>query len=163
MCLALTVLACTFADAGQAQIRGFETLDIAVRVLVEELVGEGELEGKRVFAGADDFFDEETGLRLPLSNLLSRKCGTVLRENGARVPMSESEAVWVLHGRWRRYSEEQLHLTLFIAEPVEGGEPVMSAGKEALVPVRAIRKADLRPIIEQWVRVLVLRLGEECA
>lgn len=160
--LALVVLAYTFAGAGEAQIRAFETLDVAAGVLVRELVGDlgkrGSLAGQRVFSGADDFFDEETGLRLPLSDLLSGKCGTLLRENGANVAVSESEAVWVLHGRWRRYPEEMLHLTLFVAEPVEGGEPDKTAIREALVPLGTIRPEDLRPTLDHWGPLLVRRL-----
>ena len=160
--LALVVLAYTFAGAGEAQIRAFETLDVAAGVLVRELVGDlgkrGSLAGQRVFAGADDFFDEETGLRLPLSDLLSGKCGALLRENDANVAISESEAVWVLHGRWRRYPEEMLHLTLFVAEPVEGGEPDKAAIREALVPLRTIRPKDLRPTLDHWGPLLVRRL-----
>ena len=159
---ALVVLAGTFAGTGEAQIKSYETLYVAARVLVRELVEDlrkkGSLAEQRVFAGAGDFFDEETGLRLPLSDLLSGKCGTLLRENGANVALSESEAVWVLHGRWRRYSEEMLHLTLFIAEPVERGEPDKAAIREVLVPLGTIRPEDLRPTLDHWGSLLVRRL-----
>ena len=160
--LALLVLAGAFAGAGEAQIRAFETLDVAAGVLVREIVEDlrkkGSLAEQRVFAGADDFFEEETGLRLPLSRLLSGKCGARLRDNGANVALSESEAVWVLHGRWRRYSEEKLHLTLFIAEPVERGEPDKAAIREALAPLETIRPEDLRPTLDHWGPLLVRRL-----
>lgn len=152
------VLACAFAGAGQAQIRGYQTLDVAVRVLVKELVEEGKLKGKKVFAGPEDFFEEGSGLRPPLSSLLSRMCGTVLGDEGARVVMSESEAVSVLHGRWRPHSKDEIRLTLFIAEPVETGEPAKLASRETRVSVKLIRKEDLTPAIDHWMDALVLKL-----
>ena len=163
--LALVVLAYTFAGAGEAQIRLFETLDVAAGELVQELVEDlgkrGSLAGQRVFAGAGDFFDEVSGLRLPLSDLLSGKCGALLRANGANVALSESEAVWVLHGRWRHYSKDKLRLTLFVTEPVERGEPDKAAIREALVPLGTIRPEDLRPTLDHWGPLLVRRLERE--
>ena len=162
--LAPVVLACTFAGAGDAQtrIRGFQNLDTVVEVLVPELVKDlqkkGSLAEQRVFVDAGDFFDEETGLRLPLSDLLSGKCGALLRESGANVALSESEAVWVLHGRWRRYPKEKLRLTLFIAEPVERGDPDKAAIREALAPLGTIRPEELRPTLDHWGSLLVGRL-----
>ena len=159
------MLAYTFAGAGEAQIRLFETLDVAAGELVQELVEDlgkrGSLAGQRVFAGAGDFFDEVSGLRLPLSDLLSGKCGALLRANGANVALSESEAVWVLHGRWRHYSKDKLRLTLFVTEPVERGEPDKAAIREALVPLGTIRPEDLRPTLDHWGPLLVRRLERE--
>ena len=159
--LALLVLAGAFASAGEAQIRAFQTLDVAVEVLVRELVEDlrkkGSLAEQRVLADHHDFFDEDTGLRPPLSKWLSRKCDVLLRESGANVAMSESKAVWVLHGRWRR-SEEKLRLTLFIAEPVERGEPDKAAIREALAPLGTIRPEYLRGALDHWGSLLVRRL-----
>ena len=156
--LGLAVLACTFAGAGQAQISSYNDLDAAVGALIRGLVKDGDLSGKRVFAGAGDFFEEETELRLPLSNTLRKKCRTVLTENGVEVPQADEPTAWVLHGRWQRESEEWIHLTLFIAEPVEQGEPDATESKEALVRIESIRPADIEPTLRHWGDAVVRRL-----
>ena len=158
--LALTVLACTFAGAGQAQIIGYETLDVAVHAVIKKLVEDMKEKGhpvRKVFVGADDFFEEETGLRLPLADELRRKCRTALTQNGVGVPVSESEAAWVLHGRWRRH-EESLQLTLFIAEPVEEGDPDVRASGETFVPVKTIRPEAITSTLDHWGPELVRQL-----
>ena len=127
-CVGLVVLGLAFARAGWAQ-RIYDDLDDAVRDLTRMLVERGELvalfsaadlAGKRVLVKSDDFFDDETGFRLPLSKVLSNKCATEL--NRSRVPValegSDEDAVRVLHGRWKRGPGERLDLTLFVAEPV---------------------------------------------
>ena len=156
--LGLAVLACTFAGAGQAQISRYNDLDAAVGALIRGLVKDGDLPGKRVFAGAGDFFEEETELRLPLSNTLRKKCRTVLTESGVEVPQADEPTAWVLHGRWQRESEKWLHLTLFIAEPVEQGEPDATESKEALVRIENIRPADIEPTLRHWGDAVVRRL-----
>ena len=160
--LALTVLGAAFTGAGQAQDVTHGTLDNAVRVLVKELVEEGELKGRRVFAGRDDFFEEGSGLRLPLSGRLSDMCKAALKANGARVVVTESTAVSVLRGRWRyNRSEERIHLTLSIAEPVETGEPEELAYEVAYASTKLIPEVDLTPTLDHWGPELVRRLERE--
>ena len=168
-CVGLVVLGCTFARAGWAQ-RSYDDLDDAVRDLTRTLVERGELlalfseadlGGKRVLVKSGDFFETETGFRLPLSKVLSRKCATELTRS--RVPValegSDEDAVRVLHGRWKRVPGGRLDLTLFVAEPVRGrGEPVALVSVEGRVPVEGIRPEDIEPTLEHWGRYLVRRL-----
>ena len=165
----LVVLGLTFARAGWAQ-RSYDDLDDAVRDLTRTLVERGELvalfsavdlAGKRVLVKSDDFFETETGFRLPLSKVLSRKCATELTRS--RVPValegSDEDAVRVLHGRWKRLPGGRLDLTLFVAEPVQGrGEPVALVSVEGRVPVQGIKPEDIEPTLEHWGRYLVRRL-----
>ena len=163
------MLGLTFARAGWAQ-RSYDDLDDAVRDLTSTLVERGELvalfsaadlSGKRVLVKSDDFFETETGFRLPLSKVLSRKCATKLMRG--RVPValegSDEDAVRVLHGRWKRVPGGRLDLTLFVAEPVRGrGEPVALVSVEGRVPVEGIKPEDIEPTLEHWGRYLVRRL-----
>ena len=165
----LVVLGLTFARAGWAQ-RSYDDLDDAVRDLTRTLVERGELvalfsaadlAGKRVLVKSDDFFETETGFRLPLSKVLSRKCATELTRS--RVPVAlegtDEDAVRVLHGRWKPVPGGRLDLTLFVAEPVKGrGEPVALVSVEGRVPVEGIRPEDIEPTLEHWGRYLVRRL-----
>ena len=168
-CVGLVVLSVTFASAGWAQ-RSYDDLDDAVRDLTRTLVERGELvalfsaadlAGKRVLVKSDDFFETETGFRLPLSKVLSRKCATELTRS--RVPValegSDEDAVRVLHGRWKRVPGGRLDLTLFVAEPVQGrGEPVALVSVDGRVPVQGIKPEDIEPTLEHWGRYLVRRL-----
>lgn len=168
-CVGLVVLGCAFARAGWAQ-RSYDDLDDAVRDLTRTLVERGELvalfsaadlAGKRVLVKSDDFFETETGFRLPLSKVLSRKCATELTRS--RVPValegSDEDAVRVLHGRWKRVPGGRLDLTLFVAEPVQGrGEPVALVSVEGRVPIEGIKPEDIAPTLEHWGRYLVRRL-----
>ena len=168
-CVGLVVLGLTFARAGWAQ-RSYDDLDDAVRDLTRTLVERGELvaffsaadlAGKRVLVKSDDFFETETGFRLPLSKVLSDKCATELTRS--RVPValegSDEDAVRVLHGRWKRVPGGRLDLTLFVAEPVRGrGEPVALVRLSGRVPIAGIKPEDIEPTLEHWGRYLVRRL-----
>ena len=165
----LVVLSLMFARAGWAQ-GSYKDLDDAVRDLTRTLVERGELHalfsaadlaGKSVLVKSDDFFETETGFRLPLSNVLSRKCATELTRS--RVPValegSDEDAVRVLHGRWRRLPGGWLDLTLFVAEPVQSrGEPVALVSVEGRVPTAGINPEAIEPTLEHWGRYLVRRL-----
>ena len=163
--LALAVLACTFTGAGQAQPR-YDDLGEAVGALTRALVKDGGLPGRKVFVGAGDFFEVDTRfhLRPRLSETLHAGCRTVLTNSGAQVVLVESDAVRVLHGRWRREThgaQEHLRLTLFIAEPVERGEPVATVSRDALVPIESIHPADLELTLLHWGDSVVRQLERD--
>ena len=167
----LVVLGLTFARAGWAQ-RSYDDLDDAVGDLTRTLVERGELvalfsaadlAGKRVLVKSADFFETETGFRLPLSKVLSDKCATELTRS--RVPVAlegtDEDAVRVLHGRWKRVPGGRLDLTLFVAEPVRGrGEPVALVRVYGQVPTAGITPEDIEPTLEHWGRYLVRRLDQ---
>ena len=167
----LVVLGLTCARVGWAQ-RSYDDLDDAVRDLARTLVdrgelralfGEGGLGGKKVLVKSGDFFEAESGFRLPLSRVLSRKCATELTRNEVPVALegSDEDAVRVLHGRWR-VSGGRLDLTLFMAEPLrERGEPVALVSVEGQVPVERIRAEDITPTLEHWGGDLVRRLERQ--
>ena len=160
----LMVLVWAFASPGYALVAA-GNLDYAVGELVRKLVERGQLQGKSVFVGADDFFEEDTGyrLRLPLSDTLRTKCRTALQGNEVDVALVESEEVRVLHGRWRRESEGELHLTLFVAEPVEregnaGTIVSLEGGEEALLPIDEGIREGITPTLRHWGRAAVRQL-----
>ena len=161
--LGVVVLVHVSASPVQAQPQ-FDNLNHAVGELVKALVDSGRLRGKKVFVGADDFFEEETGfrLRLPLSERLRTMCRSKLADYGVDVSLVEMKADRVVHGRWareRRGSIEWLHLTLSIAEPVTRGEPVMRLSEDGLVPIgEGIRQAT-KPDIEHWGDAVVRQLS----
>lgn len=160
----LVVLVWAFASPGYAVVAA-GNLDHAVGELVRKLVEKGQLQGKSVFVGADDFFEEDTGyrLRLPLSDTLHTKCRTALQRNEVDVALVESKEVRVLHGRWRRESEGELHLTLFVAEPVErdgdaGAIVSLEGGEEALLPIDDGIREGITPTLRHWGRTAVRQL-----
>ena len=154
----LLVLACVFSGAGYAQLQA-KDLDHAVGEFVSKLVNEGRLSGQKVYVGADDFFEEENELRLPLSDILRTMSLRALTDRQVEVALVQAEAVQVLHGRWRWESETHLHLTLFIADPPRGGgEPLVRQSAEALVPVVSLRRKYIEPTLRHWGDRVVRRL-----
>ena len=166
MRLGLAALACAFAGAGQAQDR-YDNLDDAVDSIIQNIVGRGKLQGQSVFVGADDFFEKETEFRLRprLSEMLHDKCRTAFTRNGVNPGMVESEADWVLHGRWWREthdSREHLHLRLFIAQPVEGDTPPQEVeSKAGLVPFDENVANAVKPTLWDWGESVVRQLERD--
>ena len=169
--LALAVLACTFAGAGQAQDRS-DNLDHAVNSIIRDIANTQtlgvQLREQSVFVGADDFFEEETGfdLRPRLSEMLRAMCRTALTRNGVgNLEMVESNAAWVLHGRWwreTRDSQEYLHLRLFIARPVEGDTPPRQvAGYARLLPIADVVGNAIKPTLRHWGDSVVRQLESD--
>ena len=157
----LLVLACAFSSAGHAQLQARD-LDHAVGELVRTLVNEGRLSGQKVYVGADDFFEEENELRPPLSKILRTMCLRALTDRQVEVALVPAEAVQVLHGRWRRESETNLHLTLFVADPPrDQDEPVATRSADALVPVEGLRPRDIEPTLRHWGDRVVRRLERD--
>ena len=155
------VVACVLSMAGQAQER-VRDLDHAVSEIIGTLVNGGRLTGQKVYVGADDFFEEESELRPPLSKILRTMCLRALTDRQVEVALVPSEAVQVLHGRWRRESESHLHLTLFIADPPRGREePVATRSDDALVPVEGLRPRDIEPTLRHWGDRVVRRLERD--
>ena len=164
--LALAVLACTFAGAGQAQER-YDHLDHAVSSIIRDIVEDGALRGQSVFVGADDFFETETEFRLRprLSEMLRAKSRTALTRNGVNPGMVESDEAWVLHGRWwreTRDSREYLHLRLFIARPVEGDTPPQEhEGEAGLIPIDGDIENAVKPTLRHWGDSVVRQLERD--
>ena len=164
----LAALACAFAGAGQAQER-YDHLDHAVSSMIREIVDDGELREQSVFVGADDFFEEASEfdlLRPRLSEMLRAKCRTALTRNGVgKLEMVESEAAWVLHGRWwreTRDSREYLHLRLFIARPVEGDTPPQEhEGEAGLIPIDGDIENAVKPTLRDWGESVVRQLERD--
>ena len=157
----LLVVACAFSGAGHAQLQA-RNLDHAVGELVRTLVNEGRLSGQKVYVGADDFFEEENELRPPLSKILRTMCLRALTDRQVEVALVPAEAVQVLHGRWRRESETNLHLTLFVADPPrDQDEPVATRSADALVPVEGLRPRDIEPTLRHWGDRVVRRLERD--
>ena len=166
MRLALAALACAFAGVGQAQER-HDNLDRAVDIMIEELVKDGKLQEKSVSVDADDFFETETGfdLRPRLSEMLRDKSRTALTNDDVKLEMVESEAAWVLHGRWWRVtrdSGEYLHLRLFIAQPVQGDTPPQEVvSKKGLVPIDENIESAVKLTLRDWGESVVRQLERD--
>ena len=158
--LALAVLACGFAGAGQAQPVYRGGLNEAVRELARTLVNEAGLRDRRVLVKSEDFFELETELRLELSQVLSRMSISELTRSGVSVSMpgSDEDAVMVLHGRWRRESDTLLYLELFVAAPVESGDPAALRSARGRVPIDENIREAIESTLEDWGRLLMLDL-----
>ena len=159
-CLLPAVLAGAFAGAGQAQPLYERGLDEAVSELARTLVIEADLENEKVLVKSDDFFEMETELRLGLSEMLRGLIVSELTRSSVPVSMpgSDEDAVKVLHGRWRRESETVLYLELFVAAPVESGEPTALKSAKGRVPIDESIKKAIESTPGDWGRLLVLRL-----
>lgn len=159
-CLLPAVLACAFAGSGQAQPLYEKGLDEAVSELARTLVIEADLENEKVLVKSDDFFEMETDLRLGLSEMLKGLIVSELTRSGVLVSMpgSDEDAVRVLHGRWRRESETVLYLELFVAAPVEGGDPTALKSAKGRMPIDESIKKAIESTPGDWGRLLVLRL-----
>ena len=160
--LALAVLACTFAGAGQAQ-NDYSNLDKAVDDLAERLVDKGNLQGKTVLVRPGDFFEMGSERSLPLSEHLAWKFITDLRRHGAE-PVSgsadESKAI-TLHGRWREESGSgKLLLSVEVKQLAGAGlnERRNLATRQARVPVASIDGAHLEPDLGSHGRHVVRQL-----
>ena len=160
--LALAVLACTFAGAGQAQ-DDRPNLDKAVDDLAERLVDKGNLKGKTVLVRPGDFFEMGSERSLPLSEHLAWKFITALRSYGAE-PVSgsadESEAI-TLQGRWRIESGSgKLLLSVEVKQLTGAGlnERRLLATRQARVPVANIDGAHLESDLESHGRHVVRQL-----
>ena len=163
----LAVLACAFTGAGQAQDR-YDHLHHAMGEMIKEIVERGKLKEESVFVGADDFFETETGfdLRPRLSEMLREKSHEELKNNKVRkLEMVESEAAWVLHGRWWRVtrdSGEYLHLRLFIARPVQGDTPPQEhEGEAGLVPIDENIESAVKLTLRDWGDSVVRQLERD--
>ena len=159
-CLLPAVLAGAFAGAGQAQPLYERGLDEAVSELARTLVIEADLENEKVLVKSDDFFEMETELRLGLSEMLRGLIVSELTRSSVPVSMpgSDEDAVKVLHGRWRRESEKVLYLELFVAAPVESGDPTALKSAKGRVPIDESIKKAIESTRGDWGRLLVLRL-----
>ena len=163
--LALAVLACTFAGAGQAQ-HTYPNLDKAVDDLAERLVDKGTLKGKTVLVRPGDFFEMGFEQRsLPLSEHLAWKFLTDLRSYGAE-PVSgsadESKAI-TLQGKWRIESGSGMLLLSVEVKQLAGAglnERRILAARQARVPVASIDAAHLEPDLGFHGRHVVRQLEE---
>ena len=161
--LALAVLACTFAGAGQAQVDDYPNLDRAVDGLASKLVAKGSLQEKTVLVRPDDFFEMGSERSLPLSEHLALQFSTYLRSYGAE-PVSgsadESKAITLL-GRWRIESGSGKLLLSVEAKQLAGAglnERRNLAGELARVPVANIDGAHLEPDLKSHGRHVVRQL-----
>ena len=161
--LALAMLACTFAGAGQAQVDDYPNLDRAVDGLASKLVAKGSLQGKTVLVRPGDFFEMGSERSLPLSEHLAWKFITDLRSYGAE-PVSgsadESKAITLL-GRWRIESGSG-KLLLSVEVKQLGGDGLNErrplATRQARVPVANIDPAYLEPDLGSHGRHVVRQL-----
>ena len=160
----VTVLACAFAGAAQAQ----DKLDEAVDELAEWLVLGADLEGKAVLVRPGDFFEMGTERSLPLSKYLAWRFGTALGRHGAR-PVSgtedDSQAI-TLQGRWQIESGGgSLLLSVEVKQLAGDGlnERGILASRQKRGPLADIDEEYLRPDLESHGRDVVRQLWKGVA
>ena len=168
MRLCAFVLACTLTNAGKAE-GYYESLDEAVRELVQRLVKHDAFVKMPTLVKPDDFFDVETKLRLPGSRLLSDTFRTYLADESVPVvlPGSDEDAVQILHGQWR-LTPKGLQLSLSIVEPTKVGTQDVYAQSQRPIVARVRAKAgvlsegfdpsDFEPTLEDWGQAVVRRI-----
>ena len=156
--LALAVLACTFAGAGQAQ-----SLDDVVDDLAEYLKLRGGLDGRKVLVRPGYFFEMGSERSLPLSEHLAWMFSRALESEGVE-PVSgsadEGEAI-TLQGRWRIESGSGLLLLSVEVKQLAGdglNERRVLATRQARVPVASIDGAYLEPDLGSHGRHVVRQL-----
>ena len=91
------------AVAGPAAAQSsWDDLDTAVSKLTRQLVAEGGLRGKRVLVTPNDFYEEGSRRRMPMSEFLSKRFRGELSGQGVNVVLwSAADTIPNLKGNWR--------------------------------------------------------------
>ena len=119
--------------AGAGPAAAYDALNTAVHELARRLASEDALKRKPVLVTPDDFFEQGTGLRLPLSETLSEGFRDEL--NGYRVTTvlipGDDGAVLDLKGKWSGSCEQGLSLSVIVNQHTDsGGVEVVASARE---------------------------------
>ena len=134
------------------------SLDEAVSRLAEELVRQGNLQGRAILISANDLYESQSHLSLPLAIQLRGKLITEMKQKGCRVllPGADTEKAMILQGTWQK-SGDALRIDLKVMKLGPSG-PEAAASASQSVPLKTIDKESLTPDRESWARYLVRKL-----
>ena len=119
--------------AGAGPAAAYDALHTAVHELARELASKDALKRKPVLVTPDDFFEQGTGLRLPLSETLSAGFRDELNGYGVTtVPISGDDgAVLDLKGKWSGSCEQGLLLSVVVNQRTDsGGVEIVASERE---------------------------------
>jgi hypothetical protein len=135
-----------------------ESLDEAVAMLATELVQQGNLRGRPVLISANDLYESQSRLSLPLAIQLRGKLITEMKQRGCRVllPGADTENAMILQGTWQRQGDA-LRIDLKVMKIGPSGPEAAASASQSL-PLKMIDKASLTPDRESWARYLVRKL-----
>ncbi len=135
-----------------------QTMDEAVLRLAEQLVQQGNLRGRPILISANDLYESQSRLSLPLAIQLRGKLITEMKERGCRVllPGADAENAMILQGTWQKQGDN-LRIDLKVMKLGPSG-PEAAASASQSVPLKTIDKASLTPDRESWARYLVRKL-----
>ena len=132
-----------------------KNLDEAVLRLVEQLVQQGNLQGQPVLISANDLYESQSRLSLPLAILLRGKLITEMKQRGCRVllPGADAENAMILQGTWQKQGDN-LRIDLKVMKLGPSGPEAAASASES-VPLKTIDRESLTPDRESWARYLV--------
>ena len=139
-----------------------QTLEGAVSRLVEQLVQQGNLRGRPVLISANDLYESQSRLSLPLAIQLRGKLITEMKQRGCRVllPGADTENAMILQGAWQKQGDN-LRIDLKVMKLGPSGPEAAASASES-VPLKIIDKDSLTPDRESWARYLVRKTGNQC-
>ena len=135
-----------------------KNLDEAVLRLVEQLVQQGNLQGQPVLISANDLYESQSRLSLPLAIQLRGKLITEMKQRGCRVllPGADTDNAMILQGTWQKQGDN-LRIDLKVMKLGPSG-PEAAASASQSVPLEMIDRESLTPDRESWARYLVRKL-----
>jgi len=135
-----------------------KSLDEAVSRLAAQLVAQGNLQGRAILISANDLYESQSHLSLPLAIQLRGKLITEMKQKGCRVllPGADAENAMILQGTWQK-SGDALRIDLKVMKLGQSG-PEAAASASQSVPLQLIDMESLTPDRESWARYLVRKL-----
>ena len=135
-----------------------QTMDEAVLRLAAQLVQQGNLRGRPILISANDLYESQSRLSLPLAIQLRGKLITEMKQRGCRIllPGADAENAMILQGTWQKQGDN-LRIDLKVMKLGPSG-PEAAASASQSVPLKMIDKESLTPDRESWARYLVRKL-----
>ena len=135
-----------------------KSLDEAITMLSERLVQQGNLRGRPILISANDLYESQSRLSLPLAIRLRGELITEMKQKGCRVllPGADTENAMILQGTWQKEGET-LRIDLKVMKLGSSGPEAVASASQSL-PLNMIDEASLTPDRESWARYLVRKL-----
>ena len=135
-----------------------KSLGEAVERLSERLVQQGSLQDRPVLISANDLYESQSRLSLPLAIQLRGKLITEMKQRGCRVllPGADTEKAMILQGTWQK-EKETLRIDLKVMKLGPSGPEAVASASQSL-PLDMIDEASLTADRESWARYLVRKL-----
>ena len=119
---------------------------------------QGSLQDRPVLISANDLYESQSRLSLPLAIQLRGKLITEMKQRGCRVllPGADTEKAMILQGTWQK-ERETLRIDLKVMKLGPSGPEAVASASQSL-PLDMIDEASLTPDRESWARYLVRKL-----